>query len=169
MQHRCAEASLTPWSHRLVPSPWSHCHSCSVDEIWDDDLAEQMGLQPANNRKKQRNKQRWRWGCVPQPAGEWAARQGGSGALARVTACCVISTPVACLRCRLHAVRALCLGTPIVAAPASHLHRNKAHVRGVKQRDIPAAVSALEHCHLSTLCPSNWPRSSTGRRRTRGA
>ncbi|PRW60262.1 general transcription factor 3C polypeptide 3 isoform X1 [Chlorella sorokiniana] len=38
----------------------SSAFGASVDEIWDDDLAEQMGLQPTNNRKKQRNKQRWR-------------------------------------------------------------------------------------------------------------
>ncbi|KAI7842713.1 hypothetical protein COHA_003644 [Chlorella ohadii] len=38
----------------------SSAFGASVDEIWDDDLAEQMGLQPANSRKKQRNRQRWR-------------------------------------------------------------------------------------------------------------
>lgn len=32
----------------------------SVAEIWDDELAEQMGLQPAKSRKKQRARERWR-------------------------------------------------------------------------------------------------------------
>ncbi len=45
------------------PSVLTFASPHSVDEIWDDDLAEQMGLQPANSRKKQRNRQRWRWAC----------------------------------------------------------------------------------------------------------
>lgn len=33
-----------------------------VTDIWNDSLAEQLGLQPARSRKKQRARERWRWG-----------------------------------------------------------------------------------------------------------
>lgn len=32
-----------------------------VTDIWNDSLAEELGLQPRRSRKKQRARERWRW------------------------------------------------------------------------------------------------------------